>query len=414
MEGQNHASGIILRTPQDWLLWSDQFKSKAKRAQIWHYIENHASIDSDNEQTTLTDALKIPEKPKISQFKKKTANGGRSAMEANTLADLIPDDLSTWTALKADYMAERKENELLLKRLDSLQDWIRQTVAIEHLRLHCTADKEVDEWYFALEARLATDTLDRKARARKDYDEILAIPRRKRLSNKKEVEEWLARWDSAYHELIEAGYEDPRQASLWFADYTEALSQSCYESWIYSYHSSHISEIRKNTLIPAEVLLDTRFFLNSIKNESQLARGKAARGAFGPTLDEASASDHQMEEGPSRERLPSRGRGRGHRGRGPGQQGFRRSSTRESTPRDDRSLSRASKRRYTGGEEKGGRCEACYGRHPLSTCYYLIEKIRPNWWIADQSISHAIEKRLLADKDLAERIRKANMHHEDN
>jgi hypothetical protein len=136
MEGQNHASGIILRTPQDWLLWSDQFKSKAKRAQIWHYIENHASIDSDNEQTTLTDALKIPEKPKISQFKKKTANGGRSAMEANTLADLIPDDLSTWAALKADYMAERKENELLLKRLDSLQDWIRQTVAIEHLRLH--------------------------------------------------------------------------------------------------------------------------------------------------------------------------------------------------------------------------------------------------------------------------------------
>ncbi|KAG7411261.1 hypothetical protein Forpe1208_v009686 [Fusarium oxysporum f. sp. rapae] len=405
MQDQETNHSIILRTPEDWLLWSDQFQSKAKRAQIWRFIHQSGPNTSPTTDNAFSDALKIPEKPKLSLFKKKNTNGTRSAIEASALADLVTEDLALWSALKAEYAAEVKEHEQLLKKIDALQDWVRETVAIEHLRLYCTADREIDEWYYALQARLATDNLDRKARARKAYDNALAAPRRKRLANKREVEEWLLKWDAAYHELIQAGYKDPKEASLWFADYTEALSHSCYDSWIYSYHSSHISEIRKNTLVPSEVLLDTRFFLNSIRHEDLPTRGRVTKGAFGPTIAEGEASHWQAED-TNTGALPSRrSRGRGYRGRGPGQQGFRQFSGRDSTPRGDRSPSVPAKRRNDEEEKRPLQCEACGFRgHPFFKCWYLFEKERPSGWMKEEDIHEAIQKRLLADDAFASRM----------
>jgi hypothetical protein len=154
-----------------------------------------------------------------------------------------------------------------LKRLDNLQEWICDTIAPEHLRRWCTSDREVNEWYFSLKSHLGINILDRKTRARQAYTDVLTIPRRKRLSTKKEVEEWLSKSDTTYNKHLESGFEGPKEASLWFADYTQAPSNSCYESWIYSYQSAYLIEMRKNTLMLLEVLLNIRFFLSRIVND---------------------------------------------------------------------------------------------------------------------------------------------------
>ncbi|KAI3572269.1 hypothetical protein IWW34DRAFT_229269 [Fusarium oxysporum f. sp. albedinis] len=195
------AGKITLRTSEDWTLWADQFKSKAKRAQLWEYIVDEDIADSSsNNRKTFAEVVKAPKKPLLSQFKKKTASGSRSiSAEASSIIDLHPDDIAIWTALTVEYNSERKDHELILKRLDNLQEWIRDTVTPEHLRRWCTADKEVDEWYFSLNTHLGIDILDRKTRARQAYADVLAMPRRKRLSTKKEVEEWLSKWDTAYN-----------------------------------------------------------------------------------------------------------------------------------------------------------------------------------------------------------------------
>lgn len=243
---------ISLRTTDDWTLWADQFKSKAKRAQLWDYIDPEASA---TDRQTLAEVTEAPKKPQIKQFYKKNANSNRSAsVRATDITELHPEDMPLWTALNAEYASKRKDHELVMKKIDNLQEWMRETVSPEHLRRHCTADKDIDEWYASLKLPLGIDLLDRKTRARQEYADTLAIPPRKRLSTKKEVEDWLNKWDHAYNELLEAGFEDPKEASLWFADFTQALSRSCYETWIYSYHSSHLTEMRKNTLTPSEVL----------------------------------------------------------------------------------------------------------------------------------------------------------------
>jgi hypothetical protein len=403
-KNNNPVGKIALRSPEDWLLWSDQFKSKAKSAQLWQYIEAAIAIPSETDRETLAEAIKMPQKPKISQFRKRSPNGARSAGAATNLTELVPEDIAIWTALTANYTSERKDQELLIKRLDTLQEWVRNTVAQEYLRLCCTSDKEVDAWYVSLKARLGTDLLDRKTRARQQYDNVLAMPRRKRLANKKEVEEWLSKWDNAYSELIEAGFKDPKEASLWFADYTQALSSSCYENWIYSYHSSNLTNMRKNTLTTTDVLLDTRFFLNSVANDHLPLRGKAKGGAFGPTDADGSASPSQGSEDANRGQ-GQRGRGRGRGPRGARGRGY---------PRGERGGGRPMKIEHPEGEEKSGRCDACYGWHPLATCFYLFEKMRPDWWLEDQDIAQIIRKRLLADEELAERVRKVKTLTENN
>ncbi|KAL9562862.1 hypothetical protein ACKAV7_013048 [Fusarium commune] len=124
MQDQETNHSIILRTPEDWLLWSDQFQSKAKRAQIWRFIHQSGPNTSPTTDNAFSDALKIPEKPKLSLFKKKNTNGTRSVIEASALADLVTEDLALWSALKAEYAAEVKEHEQLLKKIDALQDWV--------------------------------------------------------------------------------------------------------------------------------------------------------------------------------------------------------------------------------------------------------------------------------------------------
>ncbi|KAI8669958.1 Gag protein [Fusarium sp. Ph1] len=385
---------ICLRTTEDWTLWADQFKSKAKRAQLWDYIDPEAS---QRLGLSLNEAIVAPSRPQIKRFYKRNADGNRSAsVRATDVTELHIDDMPLWTALNAEYTSERKDHELLMKKIDNLQEWMRETVSSEHLRRYCTADKEIDEWYASLKLHLGIDLLDRKTRARQEYAETLAIPHRKRLSTKKEVEDWLNKWDQAYHELLEAGFEDPKEASLWFAEYTQALGRSCYETWIYSYHSSHLEEMRKNTLTPAKVLQDTRFFLNSIANDHMMPRGKAKPGAFGPTTAEGSPTNttksiEDTNDNQERNNFRGRGRrGRGHRGAQRGRNP-RSPLVREGTPRDSRSSSRPIKREWSEGEERSGKCEACYGFHPLSACYYAIEEIRPDWWKADGRITELVK-----------------------
>ncbi|KAI8648164.1 hypothetical protein NCS56_01548700 [Fusarium sp. Ph1] len=116
---------LSLRTAADWTLWDDQFKSKAKRAQLWDYIDPETSASS---RQTLAEATVAPTKPRISQFSKRTSTGNRSASaSAASVAELHVDDIAIWTALTAEYNAERKDHELLMKKIDNLQEWMRET-----------------------------------------------------------------------------------------------------------------------------------------------------------------------------------------------------------------------------------------------------------------------------------------------
>ncbi|KAF4469891.1 hypothetical protein FALBO_3208, partial [Fusarium albosuccineum] len=393
---------ITLRMTEDWILWDEQFQSKARRAAIWKYINPNPTPREARTRQSLAEALEPPEKPSLSEFDRSTTPGSshqtRSTRTIRGIADLTPEETALWSTLLSAYNTDEKEHRNLIKSVTALEDWIRETVSSENLRRCCKASKNLDEWYKELKAHLGIDPIDRKAKARREYDETLAAPARKRLSTKKEVEDWIKRWDNAYVEAIDSGLDYLEKADMWFADATAALSRSYIDTWIFAYSSSHIQRVRENTIKPSEMLADLRYFMSSVAQEP--LRGRAKGGAFGPADAEDSPikKEQDQESQQPNQRGRDKSRGRGNRGRG-----SRGRYPRDHTPRGDRSNGYTHKRDLSNAEERSNLCDACCGFHPLARCFYINEAIRPERWHADSRITELIKQKMLGDESLADR-----------
>lgn len=389
---------LSLDGPDDWVLWIDQLRSKSQLYNLWQYLNPESKP-----QGNLATRLRPPREPNITDFSITAQARNRRAQaqeeegvdtpdlasEASldipeTIRDLSSADAAIYINQWTEYNNKAKQHEILIKNLATVQTWIQTTVSESLLRSCCTADKPIDVWISNLKDRVGISSVDRLRAAHVQYQQTLTQPLRKRLSTRKEVEDWVTQWDQAIHEAKEAEVAGVTQSAIWFPELISALRQSPICTWADSFEVLKISDADKGTLTPGEVISAIRTHLRAT-NEVATTKGKIGRGVFGPTTELKS----QQEEGPRRG-SSSRGRARGR-----GQ---------------DR------KRPYEGDQDSryNQLCEACRGRHPLSRCYYAFPEKRYQGFIPNSILEEAVALKMKGDPDLIDRIRKCKVNDESN
>ncbi|KAL0929981.1 gag protein [Colletotrichum truncatum] len=286
-------------------------------------------------------------------------------------------------------MERSKTHEAFLKGIRVLEDWVRDTVSTSLLKSCCTADRALDRWVYALKERVGITTRERRTAASEAYKRALQIPERKRLATKKELEEWLTKWEESIHEAAAAGVPGTELPSIWFPEFTYAVSHSYADTWIFLYQTVKDERVESEKLSVGEVLSDARRFLQTTSQHNP--KKQAGRGAFGPTTEATSRNEEEGERtSPARLTVPMRS-SRGSRGNTRSRGGARR----------DRS------RKRSDGESEGNRlCPACLKPHPLSKCWLVNERERPEWYEPSRELLANLDERMRKDETLANRVRK--------
>ncbi|KAF6786817.1 gag protein [Colletotrichum sojae] len=267
----------------------------------------------------------------------------------------------------------------------------------------------MDQWIYELNTRVGCDPQERRAIANEAYKRVLLAPERKRLGTKKDVEDWLTKWEQAFHEAEASGVPGVELSSLWFPEFIKALSHSYADTWVFSYQATTKKLARSDNLSPGEVLSDAREFLRDTTFSNP--RKQIGRGAFGPTTTTPSqrkdtpgpreSNDEEVERSSPPPQLNTRGRGRSGRARG---RGRGRATTQQQSYPTRRNPSR--KRDEDDEGEGSSECPACFKKHPLAQCWLAFEHTRPDWWFPEESLAKSFEARLKLDKGLEQRIRK--------
>ncbi|KAF4484822.1 hypothetical protein CGGC5_v007971 [Colletotrichum fructicola Nara gc5] len=405
---------IELRSTRDWILWFDQLQSKAKSYDLWKHINpaEHIQAMPGAFQSRLDALMTAPDAPEISDHP--SGGGANSAAvildpdndaavaRAENLAELSRANRELYRDRQADYTFRIKRYEARMKSIRALQDWIRDTADPELLRHCCTADKNLDEWIYELQKRVGSSDSERKATAKAEYSAVLQLPARKKLATKRDVEDWLTKWERAICEAQASSLPQAREADQWFPDYVDALSNSYIDNWIFSYHTNASDKAKEGTLTVGDVIEKTREFLRTIKNANP--RAKSGRGAFGPTIlgdaDGATTQDSEQEAITPIKRNLGRRAQRGTQG-APRNAGLSRA-----TPMRDGSRKRALAKTETEDEKL---CPACLGLHPLSKCWIVFEDLRPERLARHEPTHRLVEDRINNDEELAERIRKLKL-----
>ncbi|KAL0936396.1 gag protein [Colletotrichum truncatum] len=231
---------ITLNTPADWILWIDQLQSKAKSYDLWRYIDPQRPGALNTGQTRLERRMERPKRPEIYDHPK------------TGKAEVLNED--------ADYETRAQAlEELSAANLALYKE--RRSEYMERSKTHEAADRALDRWVYALKERVGITTRERRTAASEAYKRALQIPERKRLATKKELEEWLTKWEESIHEAAAAGVPGTELPSIWFPEFTYAVSHSYADTWIFSYQTVKDERVESEKLSVGEVLSDARRFL---------------------------------------------------------------------------------------------------------------------------------------------------------
>ncbi|KAL0940526.1 gag protein [Colletotrichum truncatum] len=193
---------ITLNTPADWILWIDQLQSKAKSYDLWRYIDPQRPGALNTGQTRLERRMERLKRPEIYDHPK------------TGKAEVLNED--------ADYETRAQA----LEELSAANLALYKELSTSLLKSCCTADRALDRWVYALKERVGITTRERRTAASEAYKKALQIPERKRLATKKELEEWLTKWEESIHEAAAAGVPGTELPSIWFPEFTYAVSHS--------------------------------------------------------------------------------------------------------------------------------------------------------------------------------------------
>nr|XP_036587174.1 gag protein [Colletotrichum truncatum]KAF6797905.1 gag protein [Colletotrichum truncatum] len=271
---------------------------------------------------------------------------------AQALEELSAANLALYKERRSEYMERSKTHEAFLKGIRVLEDWVRDTVSTSLLKSCCTADRALDRWVYALKERVGITT-------------------------------------QSIHEAAAAGVPGTELPSIWFPEFTYAVSHSYADTWIFSYQTVKDERVESEKLSVGEVLSDARRFLQTTSQHNP--KKQAGRGAFGPTTEATSRNEEEGERtSPARLTVLMRS-SRGSRGNTRSRGGARRDRLRK---RSD-------------GESEGNRlCPACLKPHPLSKCWLVNERERPEWYEPSRELLANLDERMRKDETLANRVRK--------
>ncbi|KAH7147073.1 hypothetical protein B0J13DRAFT_665042 [Dactylonectria estremocensis] len=388
------ATPIKLATSDDWIPWFSALKTKALNQDLWEYID-----PAKTNKPTLS--LKKPIPPDIATFRRRKgaataanteastpgsadtgtiiaasgtqadsedprlAFGEDSALQASEVTDLTDKGLQTYNAMWANYEYRTRQYKATKKSLDTVQDWIKESISVPLYRQNCTAETSLADWVESLQNKFAQAQDERIHKARRTFRELLAKPHQHRITTYKGTEEWLALWEDAVQEAQAVKLQEATEASQWFKDLVRALRGTPLESWINAYDATKTDEAISNTLPLTRVTGAIRRAIDDSPETPR--RGKVAPGAFHTHQGQAS----------------------------------------EPSARDRRKRPRP----HSATNSVDIKCPACLStRHPLAKCYYAFPKLRPEGWrlnaAAEALVKERIEKNV---NEVADRIKKLTL-----
>ncbi|KAH6883592.1 hypothetical protein B0T10DRAFT_565174 [Thelonectria olida] len=371
-----------LVTGQDWITWFKTLKTKAKREDLWDFLD-----PTKTNKPELTPTAPTP--PDITKFRKKHASSSRGtltntpststqstdtiiaqtdnddptfqegddiAIQAQDVNELTEKGLRTYNALWTNYEHRNKLYLQTVKKIKTIEDWVMDTIDETHSRHHCSDEKSLAEWIQSLydEFSLAED--ERKQKARRVYREILAEPSLKKIATYQATSEWLTRWRNAINEAQDVKLQEATEPDQWLNDLTGALRSTPMESWINAYSVTQTLQVR-----------------GAIGNQPEpLRKARVAHGAF---------------------------HGGGSQGEGE-----------DDYSQDARRRGGKKRQRESMGGDRDNKCPACYLFHPLAKCYYAFPEKRPEGFKLASWLKRKVEKRIEENEDnLADRIRKIKL-----
>lgn len=386
-----------LVTEEDWITWFKTLKTKAKREDLWDFLD-----PTKTNKPELTPTAPTP--PDIKKFRKKHASSSRgtlantpststqsadtiiaqtddddptfqegddTAIQAQDVDELTEKGLRTYNALWTNYEHRNKLYLQTVKKIKTIEDWVMDTIDETHSRHHCSDEKSLAEWIQSLynEFSLAED--ERKQKARRVYREILAEPRLNKITTYRATGDWLTRWRNAINEAQDVKLQEATEPDQWLNDLTGALRSTPMESWINAYSVTQTLQVRAGTLTVGPVTADIRRAIGD--QPEPLKKARITPGAF-----HSGGGQKEQDEGHSENA----------RRRGGGKKRFRQSI----------------------GDDKESRCPACYLLHPLTRCYYAFPEKMPQGFPLVDHIANRVKQRIERNEDnLADRIRKIKL-----
>ncbi|KAJ3454028.1 hypothetical protein MRS44_018660 [Fusarium solani] len=394
-------SNIKLVNDDDWVTWYKTLKIKAKHQGLWEYL--------DPEKTNKPPMISVPPMPPDITLLRPSRHGVTTRAGSTTTPSsitqgtgtlgVVPSDddsanreetdpaisleqinemsdksLRSYNTLWSNYGHLLKRHENFQKKVDTIQNWVMETVDDPLGRHHCSPDHDLADWIKSLYDEFRVSQFDRTQKAQREYREILEKPRQSRLNTYKATGEWIAQWRNAINEARDVDLQEAKLATLWFNELTITLRATPLESWVNAYSVTQVNRVRDNTLTVAEAVADIRRVITNQPEPRK--RAKVTHGAF---LSAEGAESSDEAEGP-------RERKRGNHPTG------------------------KKRRSQSVGDDKEGKCPACNLSHPLAKCYYAFPEKRPQYFRLSAKITERVKKRIEENKDnLADRIKKIKM-----
>jgi hypothetical protein len=263
MAASQNTEKIALNGPDDWEVWSSQFKAKAVASEIWDLI------DPDAEERASFTGKPVP--PKVEDYDKRriqretrsasstiaTSTGPqeeevdtgahpRTAAEMTTAARAAFQlDWSVYTHRSRLYTQEKEA-------IEKLKDWTLKTASPHLLRTACSPTDSIDKWYQRLQTQVGVTEAKQRRDARERYKALI------KPTNKgpKDMLAWLSNWEETISLAQEKKVPEAMHSSEWFEDFAAAVKNTGADNWVTSYRMLHKQSIEAGNLSFRELAND--------------------------------------------------------------------------------------------------------------------------------------------------------------
>ncbi|KAL8366239.1 hypothetical protein RB595_004825 [Gaeumannomyces hyphopodioides] len=383
-------------SPEDWELWSNEFRRKARSHNVWQFID----------PSTRQEWPIAPVRPSYSDYPKKgsrqtTRNQSHSQPSGsdtivvpgshdNDDIDLSnhPSCISEMTAEgKADYQHDWNTYIFLEKQYDkfrssilTLTDWVLNTVSETYKLTICHEDKNLAEWYRTLEETGKVHEHRLKGEARDRYrasvKPLTKLPR--------DFDAWVRQWETAMAYGIQKKVADTLDSQTWAEDLMTAL-RGVLENWTITFQMTNQTSINNNKLDYRLVAAALRDHIRIVNKSTPGTR--VTKGAFAAKYgrEDDTADNHEPSPDSPTQSMPNNLTGKKQ-----GNKAYRHPQKKRKRSEPDTSFNSPT-------------CQACSGFHELAQCFYVFPKKAPSGWRKNRVLERLVQDRL-KDQTLEEEI----------
>jgi len=405
---------VILRTPADWLPWSNQFLIYAASLGLKDYVRGRSALLAFPQKPLLSDfPLREDLRPDVSppdgssgtvggSSRGSSRGGNRGGSRAGTrntpttpqtIMDLSPEGREAYKMTMTEFFATEKRYNKQEAEVRALKTYMQQTV-VQHYMEQATGSAGADEdddapdlsaWFQNLKQHVGVPAAEVQIDAQTAYDQAI-----KPISKPKEWETWLTNWEKAFARgRLEKRVLSTSRATVWVKDFLDAV-RALHPPWAEAYWILKKDQIYSDQLEYRAMVNDFRQAVAAKK----IPGGRVTKGAFASFADAgedtppgALGDAQSAEEGKPERRTTLAGKGPRTQGRSE-----RRSSSKRRSPPPDRDSSQS--------------CQACGHFHPLPKCFYVFPEKAPEGWEPNPAMKRMVEILLKSDSSLQEQVRK--------